>query len=71
MKEASVSMTGTLIEATMPLQDVMDLEEGDIIPINIDGESILYVEDLPLFKGKLGVSKGNKAIKITEKLSMQ
>jgi len=71
MKEANVNMTGTLIETTMSLQNVMDLEEGDIIPINIDGESILYVEDLPLFKGKLGVSKGNKAIKITEKLSMQ
>jgi len=70
MKEAKVDMTSTLVEATMSLQDVMDLEEGDIIPINLDDEAILYVEDLPLFKGKMGVTKGNKAIKITEKLSI-
>jgi len=69
MKEASVKVSSSLVETEMSLKDVMNFEEGDVIPIELPDEIILSIEDLPVFKGKFGVSRGNNAVKITKKLS--
>jgi len=70
MKEAKVSLTSSLLETKMTLQQVLDFEEGDIIPIELPEELIVTIEDIPVFKGKFGESRGNKAIKITKKISL-
>ena len=70
MKEAKVNLSSTLVETTMNLQDVLDFKEGDIIPVDMPSEVSVCVEDPPVFKGRFGVSRGNKAIKITEKIKL-
>jgi flagellar motor switch protein FliM len=70
MKEAKVEMCSTLLEKKISLRQVMDFKEGDIITIDSPDKVLLTVRDMPLFRGTFGVSRGNKAVKITEKIKL-
>jgi len=70
MKEAKVTLDTTMVEKKVSLQEVLNFEEGDIIPIDAPDEVLLSVREMPLFRGKFGVSRGNKAVKITEKIKL-
>lgn len=63
---AEVEMSSTLTEVEMPLIDVLNLREGDILPITMPEKVTLRAEDIPVLRGKLGESKGSKAIKVIE-----
>lgn len=63
---AEVEMSSTLTEIEMPLIDVLNLREGDILPITMPENVTLRAEDIPVLRGKLGESKGSKAIKVVE-----
>lgn len=64
IKMAEVELSLPLTEATMSLSKIMDLKAGDIIPIQMPDLLTLRAEDIPVFRGKLGVSNGNMALKI-------
>lgn len=70
MKEAKVSMRSTLVETEITLRDVVNLKPGDVIPISLPEHVFLLVEDIPSFKGRFGVSRGNRAVKIEEKIKI-
>ena len=59
-------MSCELTEVELPLVDLLNLREGDILPISMPDTLTLRAEDIPVLRGKLGESKGSKAIKITE-----
>jgi len=42
--------------------------KGDIIPIEMPDTVTVLIEDLPTFRAKLGKSRDNIALKITEKI---
>ncbi len=65
-----VPVSSLLIEKVVTLNDVMEFKEGDVIPIDMPESVVLTAEDVPIFRGKLGVSDGNYAIQIEEKLSL-
>lgn len=65
IKSAEVILDSTLARAEMSLRDLMKMEPGDIIPIDIDETVVLRAESIPIVRGKLGTSRGNAAIKIT------
>jgi flagellar motor switch protein FliM len=66
IKVAEVELSCTLTDVKLPLIDVLNLREGDILPISMPEVVTLRAEDIPVLRGKLGESKGSKAIKITE-----
>lgn len=66
IKEARVEMISTLTETELTLKEVIDLNEGDIIPIEIPDLVMLRAEGIPVMRGTYGVSQGNAAIKIAE-----
>ncbi len=66
---SEVPLTSVLMEKEMTLQDVMKIKSGDVIPIEMPEKVELNAEGVPVFKGKLGLSDGNYAIQITEKLT--
>lgn len=66
--EANVEVKGVLTEIEMSLADMVDLKPGDIIPFDMPDKVMLETEDVPLFKGTLGVSRGNAAVKIVERV---
>ena len=63
---AQVEISSILAEATLTVEQLLDMRAGDIIPVNLPETVILNVEDIPLFRGKFGVANGSNAIKIAE-----
>jgi len=44
------------------------LKPGDIIPIDMPDSVVLEAEEIPMFRGVMGVSRGNTAVKITDRV---
>lgn len=65
---AEVDMECTLIEREVMLRDIVDLREGDVIPINLPETNILTANGVPMFKVLLGRSKENLALKVVDKI---
>jgi flagellar motor switch protein FliM len=66
--EAKVDVKSNLIDMEMSLADVLKLKPGDIIPIDMPDMVVLEAEEIPLFRGIMGVSRGNTAVKIAERV---
>jgi flagellar motor switch protein FliM len=66
--DVSVEISTKFIEVTLPLQKIMDLKAGDIIPIVMPEHITVLVEKLPSFRAKLGQSRNNLALKIESKI---
>jgi flagellar motor switch protein FliM len=66
--ESEVEVQSNLIETEMNLSEIADLKKGDIIPFDMPDTIILEAEEIPLFRGTIGVSRGNAAVKITERV---
>ena len=57
--------------AEITVGDLVNLNQGDIIPLNqdADGELDLLLEGVPKFKCLFGVSRGNRAVQLTRSIS--
>ncbi len=64
--EAPLELSANLCEVTLSLRQVMALEEGDIIPIDLPEQVTLRAAEVPVFRCKFGISNGKKALKILE-----
>lgn len=65
----NVDVHGTVAEKKMSLRDVAKFKTGDIIPIDLPELFTLEAHGIPMFKGKLGVSDENLAVKIVEQIN--
>ena len=52
----------------LSLRELMELQPGDIIPVEMPENLLVFVEDLPTFHAKMGRTKENVALKITDKI---
>ncbi|MGL5758605.1 flagellar motor switch protein FliM [Plesiomonas sp.] len=66
--EINVDLRAKLLDVDLPLRDLMNMRAGDIIPVDMPENLLVYVEDLPTFRAKLGQANENLALKITERL---
>ena len=66
---SEVSLNSMLIEKTMTIKDVINFQKGDVIPIEMPEIVTVKAEDVNIFKGKIGLSDGNYAVQVTEKLT--
>lgn len=62
--DASVAFGCNLFEKKVSLRDVVDLEEGDIIPVDMLEQVTLKANGIPMFETKVGTTNGNIALKI-------
>ncbi len=67
MEQVEANVSVNLGETSITVADLVNLNIGDIIPLNqdCDGELMLKVEGVPKFKCFFGVSRGTRAIQIT------
>lgn len=61
---AEVNLSATLTETVMNLQQVLDLQAGDIIPIEMPEVVTTMAEDIPVFKSTFGEHNSKAALKI-------
>lgn len=63
---ATLELGMTVAERELTLRDVMQLEAGDIIPVELPESLELRANGVPLFECQLGTSRGNLAVKIKD-----
>ncbi|CAH0534106.1 Flagellar motor switch protein FliM [Vibrio stylophorae] len=66
--DVPVSLRAKLLDMDLALRDLMELQAGDIIPIDMPENITVFVEDLPTYHAKMGQRNDHIALKITEKL---
>ncbi|MBU2925292.1 flagellar motor switch protein FliM [Colwellia sp. 4_MG-2023] len=66
--DVPVALNTKFLEVDIPLNQLMELQAGDIIPIEMPEYITVLIEDLPTFRAKLGRSRENIALKIEEKI---
>lgn len=67
----NVDMHGKVVQKKMSLRDVAKLKTGDIIPIDLPELFTLEAHNIPMFRGKLGVSDENLAVKIVDQINLK
>jgi flagellar motor switch protein FliM len=65
---AKVELSSVLAETQISMKELSRLKEGDIIPLDIPEVVEVCAAEVPIFRGQVGVSEGNYAIKIREKI---
>lgn len=65
---ASVDVNCKVADKDVSLRDIMDLQTGDVIPIDMEESLILTANGVPVFETKLGASRGNLALQVLEKI---
>ncbi|AWB67376.1 flagellar motor switch protein FliM [Saccharobesus litoralis] len=68
MMDVKVDLMAKLLDVEMPLEDIMELQAGDIIPIEMPEHLTVYIEELPTYRAKMGRSRDNIAIQVSEKI---
>lgn len=66
---ASVNLDCTIAEKDIALKDIIDLQEGDVIPVDMLENLVLLANGVPVFRTKMGQSKGNLALQVVEKIN--
>lgn len=68
LEEVPLRVEVEFAKKELALEEFLGLKVGDVILFSSrpDDEILVRVEGIPLFKGKAGVSKGRRAVKITD-----
>lgn len=66
-----VDLVSTLSKQEMTLGDVLAFKVGDVLPIDTPEKVIIESGEMPLFRGKLGVSNGFFAVQLQEKMERE
>ncbi len=69
MKEAPVHLKSTLVETTLSLREVKQLQAGDVIAVDLPEVVTIEAEGTPVFRGRYGVHNNNRAVKVTQKIT--
>lgn len=64
LQDAEVEIRAILAQAKISLRELVHLSPGDIIPIEAPQDVTLLAGDVPLHRGRFGVSEGRNALKI-------
>lgn len=64
--DVDVPIGATVARRQLRLRDILHMQPGDIIPIEIPEEMIMRANGVPAFKVKMGSHKGNLALQVIE-----
>jgi flagellar motor switch protein FliM len=62
--DAPVEVRALLGHTTMTLADLMNMKAGDVLSTDFTGTLTLFAEDIPMFRGMYGMSRGQQAVKV-------
>ncbi len=65
IQEAKVDLSATIARTRLTLRDVVGLQSGDVIPVNMPEQATLQVGDVPVFTGQFGVYREHNAVRVT------
>jgi len=69
IEDAEVELTTLLGRGRITMQQLIEMKPGDILPCDFNGRATILAEDVPIFRGKFGVSHGQQAVQIDERIA--
>jgi flagellar motor switch protein FliM len=63
---ARVDLECDTVKREIPLRDIVNLKEGDVIPIDLPDMHVVTANGVPMFRTQLGQHRGNLALKVHE-----
>ena len=66
--DAEVEIATVLGRSQLSLGDLLNLKPGDIVPCDFGGKVTVLAERVPVFRGTFGISRGQQAIKVEERV---
>jgi len=64
LQDTQLDTRAILAQAQISLRELVSLSPGDIIPIEAPQQVTLFAGDVPLYRGRFGISQGHNALKI-------
>jgi flagellar motor switch protein FliM len=64
LQDAELDTRAILAQAQISLRELVRLSPGDIIPIEAPQQVTLFAGDVPVYRGRFGISQGRNALKI-------
>jgi len=68
LEDAEVELTTVLGRSSLTLAELLNLKAGDVLPCDFTGKVTVIAEDVPVFRGGLGLSRGRQAVKVQERI---
>ena len=62
--DAEVELSTVLARGALSLAELIDLKPGDIVPCDFAGTVTVLAEQVPIFRGSFGLSRGQQAVKV-------
>lgn len=69
IEDAEVQLSTSLGRGRITMQQLMQMQPGDIIPCDFNGRATIFAEDVPIFRGTFGVSHGQQAVQVEERVN--
>ncbi|MFZ3438139.1 flagellar motor switch protein FliM [Vibrio harveyi] len=66
--DCPVNFRVNLLEKDISLRDLMELQPGDVIPIEMPEHATMFIEDLPTYRVKMGRSNDKLAVQVSEEI---
>jgi flagellar motor switch protein FliM len=63
---ADVTLSAELAETSLSLKEILKLQPGDVLPIEMPKHVVAKVEEIPIFRATFGEHKNNAALKVAE-----
>ena len=61
---AKVPLSSTVVRTELKLRDLLSMQAGDVIPVEMPEHMVLCANGVPTFKARLGAARGNLALQI-------
>ena len=71
LMDAEVLVRSTLVEKILPLDEVMQFKPGDVIPVELTDQVVMMIEDVPVFRSKVGLSNSHYALKVLQRIERE
>jgi flagellar motor switch protein FliM len=69
IQDVPIDLVPLLGNANMTVGQLLELKPGDVIPCDFDGTITLLAEGVPFLRGSYGLSRGQQAIKVVERMT--
>ncbi len=69
IEDAEVELSTVLGRGKITMQQLLSMQPGDVLPCDFAGRATVMAEDVPVFRGTFGVSHGQQAVQIEERVA--
>jgi len=68
IEDSEVELSALLGRSKITLAELVNLKPGDVIPCDFVGRATVLAEDVPIFRGTYGVSRGQQSVKLEDRI---